>query len=295
MIKLKNISKYKQGYSSNMSDFKNDLEGINVENNVSDFAGIIDSRYIKKIDRVIRDIESKTTIEVAVITIDSLKGEPIDKFALRLLNKFGVGKKDSNNGILILLSKDDNKFRIEVGLGLEGIVTDDILKYLKDNFILTNFKQKKFGRGILKFVDAVADKVSEGKFSRLSIISITAGILSGIYSLITWISLLILYLGYKYGVYPFGTSVVRGLENLMVVSVWWIYLSIWILIIFVSIPTLTAIICGSVDLLHIKAGISETGRRKLDIAGIVLAVSPIVAIGTFYIPAVSRLISMIPG
>jgi len=278
-----------------MSDFKNDLSSIDIEDNVSDFAGIIDSRYIKKIDKVIRDIECRTTIEVAVVTIDSLKGEPIDEFALRLFNKFGVGKENINNGILILLSKDDNQFRIEVGLGLEKIVTDDLLKNLKQNFIMPSFKQKKFGKGILKFVDAVSDKVSEGWFSRLSIASLTAGIIVGIYSVITLISLFILYLGDKHGVYPYGASVVRGLESLMASAVWWIYFSVWNLIIFISAPALIAIICGIIDLLHIKAGISDKVRRKLDVAGIVLGLSPVIAIGTFFIPAVSRLILNIPG
>jgi len=278
-----------------MSDFKNDLSSIDIEDNVSDFAGIIDSRYIKKIDKVIRDIECRTTIEVAVVTIDSLKGEPIDEFALRLFNKFGVGKENINNGILILLSKDDNQFRIEVGLGLEKIVTDDLLKNLKQNFIMPSFKQKKFGKGILKFVDAVSDKVSEGWFSRLSIASLTAGIIVGIYSVITLISLFILYLGDKHGVYPYGASVVRGLESLMASAVWWIYFSVWNLIIFISAPALIAIICGIIDLLHIKADISDKVRRKLDVAGIVLGLSPVIVIGTFFIPAVSRLILNIPG
>jgi uncharacterized membrane protein YgcG len=278
-----------------MSDFKNDLSGIDIEDNVSDFAGIIDSRYIKKIDKVIRDIECRTTIEVAVVTIDSLRGEPIDEFTLRLFNKFGVGKENINNGILILLSKDDNQFRIEVGLGLEKIVTDDLLKNLKQNFIMPSFKQKKFGKGILKFVDAVSDKVSEGWFSRLSIASLTAGILSGIYSVVTLISLFVLYLGDKHGVYPYGASVVRGLESLMASAVWWIYFSVWNLIIFISAPALIAIICGIIDLLHIKAGISDKVRRKLDVAGIVLGLSPVIVIGTFFIPAVSRLILNIPG
>jgi len=75
----------------------------------------------------------------------------------------------------------------------------------------------------------------------------------------------------------------------------WIYLTVWILIIFVSIPSITAIICGSVDLIKIKVGLSNKRRRKLDIAGIILAVSPVIVIGTFFIPAISYLISKIPG
>jgi hypothetical protein len=278
-----------------MSDFKNDLGSIDVEDNVSDFAGIIDSRYIKKIDKVIRDIECRTTIEVAVVTIESLHGEPVEEFALRLFNKFGVGKQNINNGILILLSRDDSKFRIEVGIGLEKIVTRGLLKNLKQNFILPSFKHKKFGKGILKFVDAVSDKVSEGWSSRLSVASLAAGILSGIYSVIAFISLFVLYLGDKYGVYPYGTSTVRGLENLMSAAGWWIYFSIWNLIIFICVPSLVAVICGIIDLVHIKEGISEKVRKKLDIAGIVLGLSPVIVVVSLFIPEVARLIAVIPG
>jgi len=131
--------------------------------------------------------------------------------------------------------------------------------------------------------------------SRLSIASFLTGLISGIYSVITWISLFVLYLDYKFSIYPYDISKIRVPGYFIGFSMMWIYLTVWILIIFVSIPSITAIICGSVDLIKIKVGLSNKRRRKLDIAGIILAVSPVIVIGTFFIPAISYLISKIPG
>ncbi len=160
----------------NNSKNNDDLNNINVEDNVSDFAGIIESGYIKKIDKVIRNIENKTTIEIAVITVNSLGGRSIDKVALQLFNKFGVGKEDEDNGILLLISKEDKQNRIEIGRGLEAVMDDNFFHDLQEDFILPSFRNNKFGPGILKFVKIIADKVSEEIFRRFSIASLALGI-----------------------------------------------------------------------------------------------------------------------
>jgi hypothetical protein len=78
-------------------------------------------------------------------------------------------------------------------------------------------------------------------------------------------------------------------------SVMWFYLTVWVLIIFVSIPTIAAIVCGSIDLAKTKSDLSNKKGRKLDIAGIALGVSPAIVIGLYFIPGVSFIISQIPG
>ncbi len=135
----------------------------------------------------------------------------------------------------------------------------------------------------------LANKVIQGKLGGLSIVSFIAGLIPGIFSIVTLLSLFILYLGHRFETYPYGTSEIWGFKNLMVSAIWWFYLIAWIAIIFVPIPALTAIVCGGIDLARNRAG------RKLDIAGILLALSSIIAIGMTFLPAVSRLISKIPG
>jgi hypothetical protein len=95
--------------------------------------------------------------------------------------------------------------------------------------------------------------------------------------------------------HPFGDSEIKVLGYFVGFSVMWIYLTIWVLIIFVSVPSLAAIICGSIDLVKSKSDLSNTKRRKFDIAGIILGASPIIIIGIYFIPGVSHIISQIPG
>ncbi len=157
-----------------------DLNNIDIRDNVSDFAGIIGDKYINGIDKVIWDIENKTSIEIAIITINSLEGRSIDELALQLFNKFGIGKKDENNGILLLISKEDKQNRIELGRGLEAILGNDFLRDLEEDFILPSFRNNKFGPGIMKFVKIIADKFSEDIFKRFSIASFVLGITGAI-------------------------------------------------------------------------------------------------------------------
>jgi uncharacterized protein len=94
------------------------------------------------------DIRNKTTAEVAVVTIDSLNGSSIEEYANNLFRKWGIGNKEKNNGVLILISKNDRKFRIEVGYGLEGILPDGkVGSYLRE--MSGYFKENQYDKGII--------------------------------------------------------------------------------------------------------------------------------------------------
>jgi hypothetical protein len=131
--------------------------------------------------------------------------------------------------------------------------------------------------------------------NKLSTISLVTGLISGIYSIITLISLFFLYLARSLSMHPFGNSEIKVLGYFVGFSVMWIYLIVWVLIIFVSIPTIAAIVCGSIDLAKTKSDLSNKKGRKLDIAGIALGASPAIVIGLYFIPGVSFIISQIPG
>jgi len=131
--------------------------------------------------------------------------------------------------------------------------------------------------------------------NKLSIISLVTGLIPGFYTIITLVSLLFLYLARNLSMHPFGNSEIRVLGYFVGFSVMWIYLTVWVLIIFVSVPTITAIVCGSIDLIKTKPDLSNRKGRKLDIAGISLGVLPVIVIGLYLIPGVSFIISQIPG
>jgi uncharacterized protein len=91
---------------------------------VSDFAGVIDAESRQNIENIASQVAAKAHATIEVVTIKSLDGENIDDFTSQLEEKWKVGPKGSDKGILLLISVGDNKDRIEVGYGLEGILND---------------------------------------------------------------------------------------------------------------------------------------------------------------------------
>ena len=92
---------------------------------VSDFAHVLSRSAVDQIDGICSDLDhSNADTQVAVVTIKSLKGADVAKYATELANTWGVGRKGSNRGVLILLAVNDHKWRIAVGRGLEQILPD---------------------------------------------------------------------------------------------------------------------------------------------------------------------------
>jgi uncharacterized membrane protein YgcG len=161
---------------------KFNIDDIDIRQNVSDFAGIIEPGFEGKIDNEIVKIEAKTTAEVAVITLDTLEGMSIDDAAFRLFNKFGVGKKKENNGVLLLISNQDGQFRIEIGLGLEDIIDKKMQNDLVGKIMGPEFKREHFGPAILKFLKRVSIRIARSRMSNLSLVSWLSGILSLVFT-----------------------------------------------------------------------------------------------------------------
>ncbi|HEV2276160.1 MAG TPA: TPM domain-containing protein [Acidobacteriaceae bacterium] len=93
-------------------------------NYVNDFAGVLSPATRQSLDDLCAEVDRKAHAQIAVVTIKSLEGEPIENFATALEEKWKVGPKGSDRGLLVILATDDRKWRIEVGYGLEGILPD---------------------------------------------------------------------------------------------------------------------------------------------------------------------------
>jgi len=161
---------------------KSNIDLIDIRQNVSDFAGIIEPGYEKKIHDVIVDIEARTSAEAAVITLDSLEGMSIDEAANKLFNRFGVGKKKVNNGILLLISNRDGKFRFELGYGLEHIIDEKMRQDLIEKVMGPEFRREHFGPAILGFLKRVSRRINRSRISNISLVSWLAGILSMVFA-----------------------------------------------------------------------------------------------------------------
>ena len=123
---------------------------------VNDFANVINSSDEETIFNIASSLytESGNSTQVVVVTIDSLNGYSIEEYANELFNTWGIGDKKKDDGVLILLSVGDRESRIEVGYGLEGVLTDSGTGIIQDEYMIPYYKNNDFSKGILKGVEA---------------------------------------------------------------------------------------------------------------------------------------------
>ncbi len=122
---------------------------------VTDNANIISQEYKQQITDLAKQIEQETTVEIAIVTIQSLEGLSKEQYALELAETNGIGKEDVDNGLLILIALDEREYRVEVGYGLEGLIPDASKVTLGTRILEPNFKAGDFGQGIYDSLLAV--------------------------------------------------------------------------------------------------------------------------------------------
>src|ERR1700685_1223203 len=93
-------------------------------NYVNDFAGVLSPETLASLNALCAQVDRQAHAQIAVVTIKSLDGEPIENFATALEDKWKVGKKGTDRGLLLIFATNDRKYRVEVGYGLEGILPD---------------------------------------------------------------------------------------------------------------------------------------------------------------------------
>ncbi len=130
-------------------------------NPVVDLAGIIDEAVETKINRYLRELELKTTAQMAILTVKNLKGQTIEEFSLNIAHdKWKLGQKGKDNGVLIVVAMDAKKYRIEVGYGLEGTLPDSLVGGIGRQYIVPYFKKGDYSTGIYTATLAIANKIA---------------------------------------------------------------------------------------------------------------------------------------
>jgi uncharacterized protein len=130
---------------------------------VSDFAGIVDPASRDSIQALALELREKTGIELAVVTLPDLGGEEIEPAAADLFEKWGIGKKGSDEGVLILLAAKERRVRIEVGYGLEGILPDGLCGSIIRRVMAPELAQGRIGTGLLLGARAVAGVIAKDR------------------------------------------------------------------------------------------------------------------------------------
>ena len=109
----------------------------------------------EKLEITLAAFEKETSNQLVVVTVPTLDGQPIEDFSIKLAEKWKIGTKEHNNGVILLFSKEDRAMRIEVGYGLEGVLPDALAKRIIENEIVPRFKQGDFDGGVNRGVDSI--------------------------------------------------------------------------------------------------------------------------------------------
>jgi uncharacterized protein len=128
---------------------------------VVDLAGIVDDATENRLNGYLQELEQKTTAQLVVLTIKSLEGESIEDFSIKIAHdKWKLGQKGKDNGVLFLISVTDRKYRIEVGYGLEGVLPDSMVGSLGRNFLVPLFRKGEYSKAIFVTTAAMANEIA---------------------------------------------------------------------------------------------------------------------------------------
>ena len=128
---------------------------------ITDLANIIDSATESELDSRLDLLERKTSSEIAVVTVPSLEGVPVDDYAVRLFKEWGIGQAKTDNGVLVLVAPTEREMRIEVGYGLEGILPDGLAGQIIRESFTPRFRDNDYSGGIRDGVSRVIDVVEK--------------------------------------------------------------------------------------------------------------------------------------
>jgi uncharacterized protein len=132
---------------------------------VSNPDGILDAFYVGQIDSVLRSMENETTVQVAVVAVESIGDRNEVDFSQELFERWGIGHKENNNGLLILLVRDQRVIRFHTGDGIEGVLPDVVCKRIQRDYMLPDFKAENYGAGILAGVAQVRRIVTDPDYA----------------------------------------------------------------------------------------------------------------------------------
>jgi len=122
---------------------------------VNDFTGMLTPDQQQAMESKLVAFDDSTSIQIAVVLIESLEGRDIAEYAVELGRAWGIGNKENNNGVLLLVSKSDRKIHIATGYGIEGSLPDITASHIIDEQIKPNFRENDYYRGLDEGTDAI--------------------------------------------------------------------------------------------------------------------------------------------
>ena len=122
---------------------------------INDYAGLLSSEAKQKLESALYDFDRETSSQIFVAIFPSMEGEALEDFSIRLFDQWKPGTKKNDNGVLLIIFRDERKIRIEVGYGLEGALPDAVANQIIREEMTPAFRQGNYYQGILNAVEAI--------------------------------------------------------------------------------------------------------------------------------------------
>lgn len=126
---------------------------------VNDYANMLTPGAVQKLEQALADFESSDSTQIVVLTINSLEGETLEGYSIKVAEAWKIGQSKLDNGAILLIAKQERKIRIEVGRGLEGVLTDLVSGRIIRGDISPYFKKNDYGTGITAGVYSIMQVV----------------------------------------------------------------------------------------------------------------------------------------
>lgn len=133
------------------------LDVPELKGRVNDYADMISPEAESLLEERLKAFEESDSTQVVILTVNSLEGDALEDFTIRVAEKWKIGQSKKDNGVILFASKNDRRMRIEVGRGLEGVLTDLLSGRILDNVMRPKFRSGDFDGGFLDGAGAIID------------------------------------------------------------------------------------------------------------------------------------------
>ena len=127
---------------------------------VQDFAGLLSLEQKSELNKLGRNLEDATTAQVAVLTVDTIDGSSIEEYSNEAFREYGIGSKENDNGVLLVISLKDRAVRIEVGYGLEGALPDGKIGRILDEYTVPYLQDGRPDQAVIQTYKALYNEVA---------------------------------------------------------------------------------------------------------------------------------------
>ncbi len=139
------------------------LEVPKLTGRINDYAAILAPATVDQLENSLGQFETEQSTQIVVLTIPSLESDSVEDFSLKVAETWQIGRKGKDNGLLLLIARDERKIRIEVGYGLEGSLTDLVAGRIIRDVITPQFRKGNFDQGVINGTSSMMAAV-KGEF-----------------------------------------------------------------------------------------------------------------------------------